>query len=115
MGDAVILSNAGLNHLWENLLSLFAVLTVYLGVIFGMALEYQLKSVQVYFFAALSGIFLYISLASLFPVLASMIEASDGLEDLLEEVMRVQLFLVILFLSVFNFLKSFIVPISGKK
>ena len=67
-----------------------------------MALEYQLKSVQVYFFAALSGIFLYISLASLFPVLASMIEASDGLEDLLEEVMRVELFLVVLFSVLLN-------------
>ena len=31
LGDAVILSKAGLNHFWENLLSLLAVLVVYLG------------------------------------------------------------------------------------
>ena len=113
----MILSNAGLNHLWENLLSLFAVLTVYLGVIFGMALEYQLKSVQVYFFAALSGIFLYISLASLFPVLHQMIEASDGLDDLPEEV---EVFLILFdfsssFDAFFNSVQSFTVLTKSKK
>ena len=71
--------------MWENLLSFFAVLTVYFGVIFGMALEYELKNVQVYFFAALSGIFLYISLASLFPVLLTIIEDTDGLDDILND------------------------------
>ena len=85
LGDAVILSEAGLNHFWENVLSFLAVLTVYLGVVFGMVLEYQLKSIQVYFFAALSGIFLYISLASLFPVLQAIIENTDGIEEDLSE------------------------------
>ena len=37
-------------------------------------LEEELKDIAVYFFAALSGIFLYISLASLFPVLQDMID-----------------------------------------
>ena len=89
LGDAVILSKAGLNHFWENLLSLLAVLVVYLGercaldekfeqklsgAILGIVLEEELKDIAVYFFAALSGIFLYISLASLFPVLQDMID-----------------------------------------
>ena len=37
-------------------------------------LEEELKDIAFYFFAALSGIFLYISLASLFPVLQDMID-----------------------------------------
>ena len=40
----------------------------------GIVLEEKLKDIAVYFFAALSGIFLYISLASLFPVLQDMID-----------------------------------------
>ena len=40
----------------------------------GIVLEEELKDIAVYFFAALSGIFLYISLASLFPVLQDMID-----------------------------------------
>ena len=44
------------------------------GAILGIVLEEELKDIAVYFFAALSGIFLYISLASLFPVLQDMID-----------------------------------------
>ena len=40
----------------------------------GIVLEEELKDIAFYFFAALSGIFLYISLASLFPVLQDMID-----------------------------------------
>ena len=45
-----------------------------LGAILGILLEEELKDIAFYFFAALSGIFLYISLASLFPVLQDMID-----------------------------------------
>ena len=45
-----------------------------LGAILGIVLEEELKDIAFYFFAALSGIFLYISLASLFPVLQDMID-----------------------------------------
>ena len=77
LGDAVILSKAGLNHFWENVLSLLAVCSVYIGAIVGMALRSQLSSAQPYFFGALSGIFLYISLSSLFPVLHDIIDDNE--------------------------------------
>ena len=77
LGDAVILSKAGLNHFWENVLSLLAVCSVYIGAIVGMALRSQLSSAQPYFFGALSGIFLYISLSSLFPVLRDIIDDNE--------------------------------------
>ena len=49
-------------------------LTTILGAILGIVLEEELKDIAFYFFAALSGIFLYISLALLFPVLQDMID-----------------------------------------
>jgi len=77
VGHAVILTSAGLNHFWENVFATLAVMTVYIGVILGIALEDELSKIKYYFFGALSGIFLYMSLASLFPVLQ---EAIDDVE-----------------------------------
>jgi len=75
-GYAIILSAAGLNHFWENLLSTLAVLPIYLGTILGIILEDQFNAVKGYIFAALSGIFLYLSLATLFPVLRNLMSES---------------------------------------
>ena len=95
MGHVVILTSSGLNHFWENILALFAVMTVYigkwrlnsaylillkikyLGVILGMAFQAELYPIKQYFFGALSGIFLYMALASLFPVLQETIEDDE--------------------------------------
>ena len=88
LGDAVILSKAGLNHFWENVLSLLAVCSVYIGAIVGMALRSQLSSAQPYFFGALSGIFLYISLSSLFPVLHDIIDDNEIISKSLKVLFR---------------------------
>ena len=74
MGHVGFLLSAGLNHFWENVLALLAVMMIYVGIILGLAIENQLREIKYYFFGALSGIFLYMSLASLFPVLQEAIE-----------------------------------------
>lgn len=74
MGHVGFLLSAGLNHFWENLLALLAVMMIYIGIILGLAIENELREIKYYFFGALSGIFLYMSLASLFPVLQEAIE-----------------------------------------
>lgn len=81
LGDAVILSKAGLNHFWENVLSLLAVCFVFVGTILGMSLKTYLKDGEEYFFGALAGIFLYISLSSLFPVLHDIIDDTEVIGD----------------------------------
>jgi len=75
-GYAIILSDAGLNHFWENLLSTLAVLPIYIGAFLGIILEDQFKAIKGYIFAALSGIFLYLSLPTLFPVLRHLMSES---------------------------------------
>jgi len=75
-GYAIILSDAGLNHFWENLLSTLAVLPIYLGATLGIILEDEFNAVKGYIFAALSGIFLYLSLSTLFPVLRNLMSES---------------------------------------
>ena len=53
------------------------------GAILGIVMEEQFMSIKGYIFASLSGIFLYLSLSTLFPVLRSLILGDDhftGLE-----------------------------------
>jgi len=47
-----------------------------------MALKTQLSGTQPYFFGALAGIFLYISLSSLFPVLHDIIDDPEIIRKL---------------------------------
>jgi len=80
LGDSVVLTKAGLNHFWESLLTLLVVLPVFLGAIFGMIFEEEMNErshLGNFFFAALSGIFLYISLTSFFPVLQTLIDQAE--------------------------------------
>merc|ERR1711914_3655 len=49
---------------------------IILGTILGIILEDQFNAVKGYIFAALSGIFLYLSLATLFPVLRNLMSES---------------------------------------
>ena len=102
-GYAIILSDAGLNHFYENLLSTLAVFPIYLGkfyslenvafciieiweankiiiilgAILGIILEDEFNAVKGYIFAALSGIFLYLSLSTLLPVLRNLMSESS--------------------------------------
>merc|ERR1712130_345778 len=79
LGHAVILEDTGLNHFWENILALLAVSFVYLGVILAMSLKTQLDTIKLDLFAALTGMFLYLSLATVFPALQELVD--EPLED----------------------------------
>ena len=74
IGNAVVLSHAGVNHYWENILTLIAVAFIYIGALLGMLLYDEFSANRAYFFAALVGMFLYLSLGSLFPVLQDLID-----------------------------------------
>jgi len=50
---------------------------VILGVFIGTGFWYELYKVQEYFFAALAGIFLYLSMSSLFPILQNLIDPAQ--------------------------------------
>ena len=92
LGDSVVLTQAGLNHFWESLLTFLVVMPIFLGkpftinelsssknlgTIFALVFEEELNEhsyIGNFFFASLSGLFLYISLTSFFPVLQTLID-----------------------------------------
>ena len=92
LGDSVVLTQAGLNHFWESLLTFLVVMPIFLGkpflinelsslndlgTIFALVFEEEMNEhsyIGNFFFASLSGLFLYISLTSFFPVLQTLID-----------------------------------------
>jgi hypothetical protein len=62
---------SGLSHFWENALVLVSVSAIYPGVCIAMLLRnmHIKAALKAKFFAALTGMFLYLSLARMFPVL----------------------------------------------
>ena len=106
LGYSTILIDAGLNHFWENVLSLLAVSSIYLGfiqsliwllsprswanyynwslgVFIGIPMWTEIDQIQAYFFAGLAGIFLYLSLSSLFPILQNLIDQESSMKSLI--------------------------------
>jgi len=80
LGDSVVLTQAGLNHFWESLLTFLVVLPIFLGTIFALVFEEEMNEnthIGKFFFATLSGLFLYISLTSFFPVLQALIDQAE--------------------------------------
>ena len=61
---------------WKKFTYAFRII-FFQGTILGMSLKSYLESGEEYFFGALAGIFLYISLSSLFPVLHDIIDDTE--------------------------------------
>ncbi|CAG5105061.1 Oidioi.mRNA.OKI2018_I69.chr1.g1798.t1.cds [Oikopleura dioica] len=77
LGNAVILMQSGLSHFWESVLVLTSVSAIYPGVCIAMLLRnmHIKAAVKAKFFAALTGMFLYISLARMFPAMQELVDA----------------------------------------
>ena len=53
------------------------------GVFIGIPMWTEIDQIQAYFFAALAGIFLYLSLSSLFPILQGLIDQESSKKSLI--------------------------------
>ena len=73
---------SGLSHFWESVLVLTSVSAIYPGVSIAMLLRnmHIKAAVKAKFFAALTGMFLYISLARMFPAM----QVKNNLKYLME-------------------------------
>ena len=68
---------SGLSTFWESLFVLLSVSAIYPGVCIAMILRnmHIKAAVKAKFFAALTGMFLYISLARMFPAMQELVDA----------------------------------------
>ncbi|KAI0985889.1 hypothetical protein GJ496_007288 [Pomphorhynchus laevis] len=77
LGDYAILITSGFTHLQALFFNLITAMTAFIGLLFGFLLSANSDATQQWTLAAAAGIFLYVALVDLFPLLVPSADTSN--------------------------------------